>query len=75
MTRKDDKALLALKLIVEGNSLRSTGRIIGVDINTVMKLLVRAGERSSTPTRCARRASKAIDGWRKDAEDHPRKGG
>jgi IS1 family transposase len=45
MTITDEKALLALKLMVEGNSLRSTGRITGLDINTLMKLLVRAGEK------------------------------
>ena len=39
------KGLLALQLFVEGNSLRSTERITGVDINTLMKLLVRAGEK------------------------------
>src|SRR5947199_6921482 len=33
----------ALQLLIEGNSLRSTERITGVDINTLMKLLVRAG--------------------------------
>ena len=45
MNLADQKALLALKLMVEGNSLRSTERITGVDINTLMKLLVRAGEK------------------------------
>ena len=45
MTITDEKALLALKLMVEGNSLRSTERITGLDINTLMKLLVRAGEK------------------------------
>jgi hypothetical protein len=44
MNLGDEKALLALRLFVEGNSLRSTERITGVDINTLMKLLVRAGE-------------------------------
>ena len=40
-----DKATLALQLLIEGNSLRSTQRITGLDINTLMSLLVRAGER------------------------------
>jgi len=41
----DDKALLALSLLVEGNSLRSSERISGLDINTIMKILVHAGEK------------------------------
>jgi transposase-like protein/IS1 family transposase len=45
MILSDEKALLALQLLIEGNSLRSTSRITGVDINTLMKLLVRAGEK------------------------------
>jgi transposase-like protein/IS1 family transposase len=45
MNLADEKALLALQLLIEGNSLRSTERITGVDINTLMKLLVRAGEK------------------------------
>src|ERR1035437_6482776 len=45
MNLADEKALLALQLFVEGNSLRSTERITGIDINTLMKLLVRAGEK------------------------------
>ncbi len=40
-----DKAVLAIQLLVEGNSLRSTQRITGLDINTLMSLLVRAGDR------------------------------
>jgi transposase-like protein/IS1 family transposase len=40
-----DRAVLALQLLLEGNSLRSTQRITGLDINTIMSLLVRAGER------------------------------
>jgi transposase-like protein/IS1 family transposase len=40
-----EKATLALQLLVEGNSLRSTQRITGLDINTLMSLLIRAGER------------------------------
>src|SRR6266581_6954850 len=45
MTVSKDKALLALQLLVEGNSLRSTERITGIDRNTIMRLLVVAGER------------------------------
>ncbi|MGI8741772.1 MAG: IS1 family transposase [Bryobacteraceae bacterium] len=41
----EEKALLALQLLIEGNSIRSTERITGVDKNTIMKLLVFAGER------------------------------
>ncbi len=41
----EDKALLALQLLVEGNSIRSTERITGLDRNTVMRVLVLAGER------------------------------
>jgi IS1 family transposase len=44
MNLNEDKALLALQLLVEGNSIRSTERITGTDRNTLMKLLVLAGE-------------------------------
>src|ERR1035438_3848482 len=37
--------ILALRLMVEGNSLRSTSRITDLDINTLMKILVKAGEK------------------------------
>jgi IS1 family transposase/transposase-like protein len=40
-----EKAMLALQLLIEGNSLRSTQRITRLDINTLMSLLIRAGER------------------------------
>ena len=40
-----DKAELVVKLLIEGNSIRSTQRITGVDQNTIMKLLALAGER------------------------------
>ena len=36
---------MALQLLVEGNSLRSTERITGLDINTLMKILLKAGEK------------------------------
>jgi transposase-like protein/IS1 family transposase len=41
-----EKAALALQLLLEGNSIRSTQRITGLDQNTVMTLLVKAGERA-----------------------------
>ncbi len=40
-----ERAIMALKLLVEGNSIRSTMRITGLDQNTIMKMLVLAGER------------------------------
>jgi len=45
MYLSENKALLALQLLIEGNSIRSTERITGVDRNTIMKLLVLAGEK------------------------------
>jgi transposase-like protein/IS1 family transposase len=41
----DGKALLALQLLVEGGSIRSAERITGMHRDTIMKLLVKAGER------------------------------
>jgi transposase-like protein/IS1 family transposase len=35
-----DKALLAVQLLLEGNSIRSTERISGLDKNTIMRVLV-----------------------------------
>jgi transposase-like protein/IS1 family transposase len=40
-----DAALLALTLIVEGNSIRSTARVTGLDKKTITKLVVDAGQR------------------------------
>jgi transposase-like protein/IS1 family transposase len=40
-----ERVVLALRLMVEGNSLRSTERITGLDINTLMRILVKAGEK------------------------------
>ncbi|HTV83083.1 MAG TPA: IS1 family transposase [Acidobacteriaceae bacterium] len=40
-----DRAVMALQLLLEGNSIRSTERITGMDRNTIMTLLVKAGER------------------------------
>ena len=38
-----EKALLALQLLLEGNSIRSSERITGLDRNTIMRALVLAG--------------------------------
>jgi transposase-like protein/IS1 family transposase len=40
-----EKALLVLKLLVEGNSIRSTERITGVEKKTILSLLVLTGEK------------------------------
>jgi len=40
-----EKVVLALRLMVEGNSLRSTQRITDLDINTLMRILLKAGEK------------------------------
>jgi IS1 family transposase len=40
-----DRAVLALQLLLEGNSIRSTERITQLDRNTIMRLLIKAGER------------------------------
>src|ERR1017187_10015886 len=47
MQVKPDDAILALRLLLEGNSIRSTERVTGMDRNTIMKLLVIAGEGNS----------------------------
>ncbi len=39
-----DKAALAVQLLIEGNSIRSTERITKLDRNTIMRLLVLAGK-------------------------------
>jgi IS1 family transposase len=41
----EDHAVLTLQLLLEGNSIRSTERITKVDRNTIMTLLVLAGQR------------------------------
>jgi transposase-like protein/IS1 family transposase len=41
----EEKVILALKLLVEGNSISSTERITGIDGATIMKALALAGER------------------------------
>ena len=45
MTVPVDKAVLALQLLVEGTSIRSTERVTGLHRDTIMRLLVLAGER------------------------------
>jgi transposase-like protein/IS1 family transposase len=40
-----ERIVMALKLMIEGNSLRSTQRITDLDINTLMKILTKAGEK------------------------------
>ena len=45
MYPKEDKAVLCLALLFEGNSVRSIERITGVTKQTVLNLLVLAGER------------------------------
>lgn len=40
-----DKAVLCLQLLVEGNSLRSTERITGVSLHTLLDLLILVGEK------------------------------
>ncbi len=39
---------MALQMLLEGNSIRSTERITGMDRNTIMSLIVKAGDRSKT---------------------------
>ncbi|MGH9929634.1 MAG: IS1/IS1595 family N-terminal zinc-binding domain-containing protein [Pyrinomonadaceae bacterium] len=43
-----DKALLCLNLLIEGNSIRSIERITGVHRDTILDLLVLAGDRCRT---------------------------
>lgn len=45
MYLSEDKALLCLTLLIEGNSLRSIERITGVEMHTLLALLVLAGDR------------------------------
>jgi IS1 family transposase len=45
MTVPEDKALLAIQLLVEGASIRSAERITGLHRDTILRLLVLAGER------------------------------
>jgi transposase-like protein/IS1 family transposase len=43
-----EKAVMALRLLLEGNSIRSTERITDLDRNTIMSLLVKAGDRCNS---------------------------
>src|SRR6266540_2595408 len=45
MTVPEDKALLAIQLLIEGTSIRSAERITGIHRDTIIRLLVLAGER------------------------------
>jgi len=45
MTVPEDKALLAIQLLIEGTSIRSTERITKLHRDTIIRLLVVAGER------------------------------
>lgn len=45
MTVPEDKALLAIQLLIEGTSIRSTERITQLHRDTILRLLVLAGER------------------------------
>jgi IS1 family transposase len=45
MTVPMDKALLALQLLIEGTSVRATERVTGLHRDTILRLLVTAGEK------------------------------
>jgi hypothetical protein len=45
---KSDKRRSVLHLLIEGNSIRSTERLAGVHRDTIMRLLVQAGEGAMT---------------------------
>lgn len=44
-----ERIVMALQLLIEGNSFRSTQRITGLDINIIMKIVVRVGEKCEKP--------------------------
>ncbi len=46
MTIPMESAVLALKMLLEGASVRSTERITGLHVDTILKLLVKAGEKT-----------------------------
>jgi transposase-like protein/IS1 family transposase len=46
MTIPMESAILALKMLLEGASVRSTERITGLHCDTILKLLVKAGEKA-----------------------------
>jgi transposase-like protein/IS1 family transposase len=63
-----DRAELAVQLLTEGNSIRSTERITKLDRNTIMRVLVLAGERcekllADTITRVKVRDVEADEMW------------
>src|ERR1039458_1207349 len=73
MTVPEDKALLAIQLLIEGTSVRSAERITGLHRDTIIRLLVLAGERcialmdtQMRNLRCKRTQSDEI--WR--SEEH-----
>src|SRR5689334_3066865 len=45
MLVNEEKALLAIQLLIEGTSIRSAERITGIHRDTITRLLVLAGER------------------------------
>ena len=45
MTVPEEKAVLAIQLLIEGTSIRSAERITGIHRDTIIRLLVLAGER------------------------------
>jgi len=45
---KSDKRRAVIHLLIEGNSIRSTERLTGIHRDTIMRLLVRAGEGATT---------------------------
>jgi IS1 family transposase len=47
MTSRPDAGFMAIKCLLEGCSIRSTERLSGLNRNTIMRLLVSAGERSA----------------------------
>jgi hypothetical protein len=62
LTVSEPKALLALQLLLEGNSIRSTERIAGINRNRMMQVLLVGGEKCEhgaviadgvTDSRCA----------------------
>lgn len=57
----EQKALLAIQLIVEGNSLRTVNRITGLGRNTILRLVELAGERCESLLRTKIRGVAAKD--------------
>jgi len=47
MRTSEDIAIRAVQCLIEGCSIRSTERLTGLNRNTIMRLLVLAGERSA----------------------------